>query len=262
MDKVYRKKFIVFLLLFIAMPFLVFHLFIIGINYFRSAIEIPIFLIFPIVWICSLRIIAYMPEIRLTTRKRFQSTIFHSKNVLSLKAIAEAIMWYILIFLIYYYYHIQFNFPKSAESWQYGGIFQIIIGYVALFITSFVGSMIIGFISVSMSGVLRLLRKSKIISKRLGSAFLIYLGICCLYSAFYRLISIHDPKSFEHQINTTLDALYYSTVTITTLGYGDIKPASNIAKISVISEALLGIFLLAILIGIIISISIGKNNRV
>ncbi|MBT8054181.1 MAG: potassium channel family protein [Gammaproteobacteria bacterium] len=44
--------------------------------------------------------------------------------------------------------------------------------------------------------------------------------------------------------NTT----YFSFVTLTTLGYGDISPATPLAEVLVILEAVTGIFYLAIIV--------------
>ena len=43
-----------------------------------------------------------------------------------------------------------------------------------------------------------------------------------------------------------LDMLYFSTVTLTTLGFGDIIPRVPLAKIAVMLEALLGSLLLVL----------------
>ncbi len=59
--------------------------------------------------------------------------------------------------------------------------------------------------------------------------------------------------------------MYYSLVTITTLGYGDIFPVSTAAKSCAILEAVIGQLYLVItvawLVGAHISQSIGKKYR-
>ncbi|MBI5043994.1 MAG: two pore domain potassium channel family protein [Nitrospirae bacterium] len=49
-----------------------------------------------------------------------------------------------------------------------------------------------------------------------------------------------------------IQSIYLSTVTITTLGYGDITPKTNLGKLLVSCEALIGIFQLAIVFGTIV----------
>ena len=52
-------------------------------------------------------------------------------------------------------------------------------------------------------------------------------------------------------INVFFDSFYFSVITFTTLGYGDILPLNNIAKAVVISEVLIGFVMLGLLVGII-----------
>jgi voltage-gated potassium channel Kch len=45
---------------------------------------------------------------------------------------------------------------------------------------------------------------------------------------------------------------YFSFVTLTTLGYGDISPVTPIAKVLVILEAVVGMFYIAIIVASLI----------
>ncbi|MCP4237541.1 MAG: two pore domain potassium channel family protein [Aestuariibacter sp.] len=47
---------------------------------------------------------------------------------------------------------------------------------------------------------------------------------------------------------------YYSFVTLTTLGYGDISPVTPIARFLVFMEAIVGVFYMAILVASLIGI--------
>ena len=46
---------------------------------------------------------------------------------------------------------------------------------------------------------------------------------------------------------------YYSFVTLTTLGYGDILPKNSIAEFFVYSEAVVGVFYMAIIVASLVS---------
>lgn len=52
---------------------------------------------------------------------------------------------------------------------------------------------------------------------------------------------ISPSEYFSPEIKTPIDAIYFSVVTITTLGFGDINPASQIMRAVVSVEVLLGI---------------------
>ncbi|MFE4228957.1 ion channel [Arthrobacter sp. NPDC056886] len=55
----------------------------------------------------------------------------------------------------------------------------------------------------------------------------------CLFSLLYMSLSLTDPSSFSHPLTKT-DALYFTTSTFATVGFGDITPVSQLAR-SVVS---------------------------
>lgn len=69
----------------------------------------------------------------------------------------------------------------------------------------------------------------------------LYLGVIPLFALILRVVPgvFEDPVSF-------LDTLYFSVVTITTLGYGDITPHSDVGKLLCASESLIGIVLIGL----------------
>jgi len=54
--------------------------------------------------------------------------------------------------------------------------------------------------------------------------------------------------SIPNQISILLANLYFSAVTFTTLGYGDIQPASPLAQVLASVESFLGALLIALLV--------------
>ena len=54
---------------------------------------------------------------------------------------------------------------------------------------------------------------------------------------------------------------YYSFVTLTTLGYGDISPVTPIARFMVYMEAVVGVFYMAILVASLIGVSINESQK-
>lgn len=75
------------------------------------------------------------------------------------------------------------------------------------------------------------------------------------YAMTYMILYCIDKKSFIFNVSPTspldifVDFLYFSTVTFTTLGYGDISPLSNIAKVIVIFEILTFVLGITTIIG-------------
>jgi hypothetical protein len=71
----------------------------------------------------------------------------------------------------------------------------------------------------------------------------------------YTFLEVHRPGSFyideAHNLNQvidTFDLIFYSFVTLTTLGYGDITPITSPARALTVLEAITGVFYLAIFI--------------
>lgn len=76
-----------------------------------------------------------------------------------------------------------------------------------------------------------------------------YLLVVAAYALIY-FVTYKEYKQLSHNI---MDALYFSMITITTLGYGDITPASLTAKCFVASEAVVGVIVIGIFLNSIAS---------
>lgn len=87
------------------------------------------------------------------------------------------------------------------------------------------------------------------------------LAVCTL-SAAYILISALvifnvEPGSFD----SFFDAVYWATVSLTTVGYGDIYPVSDAGRIITMISAVLGIAIVALPAGIITAGYLDKLNK-
>lgn len=60
-------------------------------------------------------------------------------------------------------------------------------------------------------------------------------------------------SSSKKIITTPLEALYFSTITITTLGYGDMTPISSLGQKLALLEPLLGLILIILVIGVFLT---------
>ena len=113
-----------------------------------------------------------------------------------------------------------------------------------------------------------LYREEEITSDVIMAAICGYFLIGLLWSSVYFLLVALVPESF--QFSQTLgsgaeDFAYYSFVTLTTLGYGDITPVTTPARSLSVLESVMGQLYLAVLVarlvGIHIAQSIEKKNR-
>lgn len=95
-----------------------------------------------------------------------------------------------------------------------------------------------------------------------------YLLIGLMWANFFSVLEILQPGSFSFPAGASAEAshfTYYSYVTLTTLGFGDITPITDQARSISALEAIVGPIYLAILVarlvGMSISQSIGKEPR-
>jgi len=95
-------------------------------------------------------------------------------------------------------------------------------------------------------------------NKIIGSLSL-YILLGLIWAVIYLLILTMDPQAFSgieagswQQVFSRV--AYYSFVTLTTLGYGDILPTNHIAEFFVYMEAIIGVFYMAIIVSSLISL--------
>ncbi|MCH7729056.1 MAG: hypothetical protein IH991_21625, partial [Planctomycetes bacterium] len=97
----------------------------------------------------------------------------------------------------------------------------------------------------------------------------VYLLLGVLWAITYSLIQIFDGQSFLSAFvddgdgttmrfggERTLTALYYSFVTMSTLGYGDIVPRSSLARMAAAMQAIVGQLYLAVLVARLVGLHI------
>ena len=96
---------------------------------------------------------------------------------------------------------------------------------------------------------------------KIVGAICIYLLIGLIWALLYLYIAQSIPNAFnglEQRVwyDNFANVAYFSFVTLTTLGYGDISPIVPIARFLVYMEAIVGVFYMAILVASLIGIRI------
>jgi hypothetical protein len=97
-------------------------------------------------------------------------------------------------------------------------------------------------------------------------AVCIYLLLGLNWSVFYLFINMANPGSFHGLTSTAIgtqfsEFMYYSFVTITTVGYGDITPAKPIARTVANLEAIVGQFYVAVLVAWLVGMYLSDKGR-
>ena len=89
-----------------------------------------------------------------------------------------------------------------------------------------------------------------------------YLLLGILFALIYSDMSQSSPGCFKMEGNSEFsDFIYFSIVTLSTLGYGDILPISAQARALVSLEVLLGQFYLAVVVARLVALSMMVNRE-
>jgi len=117
---------------------------------------------------------------------------------------------------------------------------------------------------VALSGVTLalVLRPGSITSRRIEGAIAVYLLLGFTWAQAYELVAMWHQGAFTGAVGGTepLSWTYYSFVTLTTMGYGDIMPVHPLARALAVLEALTGQLYLAILLARLVSLEIQSRR--
>lgn len=104
-------------------------------------------------------------------------------------------------------------------------------------------------------------------NKIIGSLSL-YILLGLIWAVIYLILLVMDPTAFSgievgNWQQSFSRVAYYSFVTLTTLGYGDVLPTNHIAEFFVYLEAIIGVFYMAIIVSSLISLRLSalENER-
>ena len=100
----------------------------------------------------------------------------------------------------------------------------------------------------------------------ISSSLSVYLLLGIVWSLAYLLVELGSPGSFYglgegSAAETQRDLLYYSFMTLVTVGYGDIGPVSPGARALAISEAVVGQLYLVVLVASLVGMFLSMQSR-
>jgi hypothetical protein len=126
---------------------------------------------------------------------------------------------------------------------------------------------LIAFCAMSLSIALRqVLLTEDIDLNRLVGAICAYLLMGFMFGLIHILTAWLLPGSYKGIGSPVVEDqgvqyIYYSFVTLTTLGYGDVTPVRPLASAVAYIEAVIGIFYIAILVGTLIGLMLSRESR-
>jgi hypothetical protein len=140
-------------------------------------------------------------------------------------------------------------------------------------VQSITGVVFIGFVQYQLLHFI--FRAPRVNSEVLCAGISGYLLMGILWMSAYRLVSLLQPvnllhpelNSFAFTVGVTaphtlsqFEAYYFSFITLTTVGYGDITPLSNGARTLAMMEAMTGTLYLAVLISRLVALYTSENQ--
>jgi hypothetical protein len=138
------------------------------------------------------------------------------------------------------------NVPSVRVLSQLLGAF--FTGYILIFILTFIA------------------RQQDVTAEVIKAAVCGYFFLGLMWSFIYLIMESFQPGSFQIAQNGTEDQshfIYFSFITMTTVGYGDTTPVTNAARSLAVLEAVMGQLYLAVTIARLVGIHIsqGLQNR-
>lgn len=165
---------------------------------------------------------------------------------------------------------------KADATWRWA-VYVVIISFVlltilgklfphALYVYFLLPALLFFFIISFVAAAKQVLLDGDIGWNKIVGSLSLYLLLGLIWAVIYLFILTMDPQAFSgieaggwQEIFSRV--AYYSFVTLTTLGYGDILPTNHIAEFFVYLEAITGVFYMAIIVASLVSINLAALKK-
>jgi hypothetical protein len=149
--------------------------------------------------------------------------------------------------------------PGALGIVTLAGIIQDVTRAEVLPLLAVGGSALLLFAYTTIFVLWRVLRSERVTGDTLCGAIAVYLMIGLTWSLGYVLLEYLQPGSYQLAASATRratgkDLLYFSYVTLATLGYGDVVPVTDGARSLAVLEGLCGTIYMAILVARLIGL--------
>ena len=114
-----------------------------------------------------------------------------------------------------------------------------------------------------------LFRRRDVTVDTILGAVVTYLLVAVAFTMVFEIIELQNPGSFSgvpddannHRTDLGASMMYFSLVCITTMGYGDIVPVSNLARPLAVLEGVFGQLYLAVMIARLVGLHIASTHN-
>jgi len=110
--------------------------------------------------------------------------------------------------------------------------------------------------------LVKVFKKGPVSGSRIQGAIAAYLLLGLSWANGYSILSRHHPGAFSAaatQPSTVTAWTYYSFMTLTTVGYGDIVPVAPVARMLAMGEAVSGQLYLAVLLARLVALQVSSS---
>ncbi|MBW2440512.1 MAG: hypothetical protein JRH12_08570 [Deltaproteobacteria bacterium] len=149
--------------------------------------------------------------------------------------------------------------PLVASTWSYYFYHYTQISLL----TRIFGALFFGYAVVIILQIIA--RSTEVTKETIFAAVVAYLLIALMWGFLYMMLELLIPGSFTFPDkgvrSENMRFEYFTFVTITTLGYGDITPLTNKASALVLLEALIGQIYLVVLVAWLVGMYVSRKSR-
>lgn len=121
--------------------------------------------------------------------------------------------------------------------------------------------LVLFFFLVSVVVLADVMKAGRVDTDRILGAVCGFLLIAVCFAVVFALVEAMNPGSFNVEEPTFVDLLYFSQVTLSTLGYGDIIPLSRPSRALASFEAVIGQFYIAVVVARLVSLQVTTPPR-
>jgi len=172
--------------------------------------------------------------------------------IVSMKSIHTDVTWKKIVYVLIFFLFV-ITFISKMFNFSY-------IPYLNLII------LLIFFIGSFWKAYKQILFEGKVDTNKIIGSLSLYLLLGLIWTTLYLILIQIDPTAFSgidagNWKQNFSQVAYYSFVTLTTLGYGDILPVNRVAQFFVYMEAIMGVFYMAIIVSSLISLRLASLER-
>jgi voltage-gated potassium channel len=158
---------------------------------------------------------------------------------------------------------------KTEKTWKWA-VYALIVSFMILtalgkffdhqlYVYLILAILLMFFIGSFSTAAKQVLLVGDIDGNKIIGSLSLYILLGLIWAVIYLLLLVMDPTAFSgietaNWQQSFSRVAYYSFVTLTTLGYGDILPTNHVAEFFVYLEAIIGVFYMAIIVSSLISL--------